>query len=112
MVSLVDGLTRCAVRAWGQDRDSNASVWLPRRTEAQAGHGGEFAELLIERLKQGSIFHCSLHFWRHTESIFVSPVGKGLPFYHGSVHLPFFLVTRILTTHCRTNAMDTRVIKQ
>lgn len=47
-------------------------------------------ELLIECLKQGSVFHCSPHFCRRTESIFVLPVGKDLPFYHRSIHLPFF----------------------
>lgn len=47
-------------------------------------------ELLIECLKQGSVFHCSPHFCRRTESIFVLPVGKDLLFYHRSIHLPFF----------------------
>lgn len=47
-------------------------------------------EFLIECLKQGSIFHCSPHFCRHTESVFVLPVRKDLSFYHKNIHLPFF----------------------
>lgn len=53
MVSLVDGLTRCAVRAWGQDTDSNWSVWLPRRTEAQAGHRGELRRAFDRAFETG-----------------------------------------------------------
>jgi len=90
MVSLVDRLKQPAMRAWGQDRGSDSSFWFPAEQRLRQVTDVNGAELLIECLKQGSVFHCSLHFWRHTENIFVLPVGKDLLFYHSSVHLPFF----------------------